>query len=176
MAERITDDLINDLTRAGSLQVISRQTSDLYRNRPVDIAAVGSQLGARYVVVGSIHSEAARLRINVELVDAATRVQAWTTRIERNKSELPAAADEIAWGITRQLHVGVTMAEDRRSPDERSRDPQIGELLAKGWAIILRHNVTATTVAAEDYFSEVLRAIRTIYPLRSGSALTMSSR
>ena len=49
------------------------------------------------------------------------------------------------------------MAEDRRSPDERSRDPQIGELLAKGWAIILRHNVTATTVAAEDYFSEVLR-------------------
>jgi len=157
LAERITDDLINDLTRAGSLQVISRQTSDLYRNRPVDIAAVGSQLGARYVVVGSIHSEAARLRINVELVDAATRVQAWTTRIERNKSELPAAADEIAWGITRQLHVGVTMAEDRRSPDERSRDPQIGELLAKGWAIILRHNVTATTVAAEDYFSEVLR-------------------
>jgi TolB-like protein len=94
--------------------VISRQTSDLYRNRLVDIAAVGSQLAARYVVVGSVHSEAARLRINVELVDAATRVQEWTTRIERNKSELPAAADEIAWGITRQLHVGVTMAEERR--------------------------------------------------------------
>jgi hypothetical protein len=36
-------------------------------------------------------------------------------------------------------------------------DTNIGELLAKGWSVIFRHNVTGTTAAAEDYFAQVLQ-------------------
>ena len=157
LADQITDDLINDLSRAGGLQVISRQTSDLYRGRPVDVAAIGTELGVRYVAVGNIRSEDTLLRISVELVDTSTRVQAWTGRIERVRSELPAATDEIAWGITRQLHVAITMAEDHRPPRDSARDPEIGQLLSKGWSIIFRHNVTGTTAPAEDNFKQVLQ-------------------
>lgn len=158
LADQITDDLINNLSRTGGpLQVMSRQTSGLYRDRPIDIAAVGAELGARYAVVGSVRGDDTRVQINVALVDASTRVQVWTSRMEREKPELPSAIGEIAWGITRQLHVAVVMAEDHRHPSGSSRDLGVGVLLAKGWAIIFRHNVTATTSAAEDYFTEALR-------------------
>jgi TolB-like protein/DNA-binding SARP family transcriptional activator len=157
VADRITDDLINDLSRAGGLQVISRPTSDLYRGRPIDVAEIGAELGVRYVAVGNVRSEDTLVRINVELVDTSTRVQAWTGRIERARSELPAAIDEIAWGITRQLHVAITMAEDHRPPRNSKRDPEIGQLLSKGWSIIFRHNVTGTTAPAEDNFKQVLQ-------------------
>jgi hypothetical protein len=137
--------------------VISKETANLYRDRPIDVAAIGTELGVRYVVVGSVRNEGARLRINVELVDASTRVQAWTDRFERYKSEFPAAADEIAWAITRQLHIETVMAEARRLPSDRSNAPTVGELLANGWAIIYRHTVTGTTAGAEDCFRQVLQ-------------------
>jgi adenylate cyclase len=157
LADQITDDLINDLSRGGALRVVTRQTSRLYQGRPIDVAAIGAELGVRYVVVGSVRSEGTALEVNVELVDASTRLQAWTGRVERNKTERRAAVSEIAWGITRQLHVEVVMAEDRRSSGDSSQNTNIGELLAKGWSVIFRHNVTGTTAAAEDYFAQVLQ-------------------
>jgi DNA-binding SARP family transcriptional activator/TolB-like protein/cytochrome c-type biogenesis protein CcmH/NrfG len=157
LAGQITDDLINDLSRGGALRVVTRQTSRLYQGRSIDVAAIGAELGVRYVVVGSVRSEGTALEVNVELVDASTRLQAWTGRVVRGKAERRAAVSEIAWGITRQLHVEVVMAEDRRSSGDSSQNTKIGELLAKGWSVIFRHNVTGTTAAAEDYFAQVLQ-------------------
>jgi TolB-like protein/DNA-binding SARP family transcriptional activator len=157
LTDQITDDLINDLTRGGALQVVSRATTHLYRGRPIDVAAIGSELGARYVVVGSIRSAGSRIEVSIELVEASTRIQVWATRIEREKSEREAAINDIAWGITRQLHIEVVMAEDRRPSSGNSPTPEIGELLAKGWSVVFRHNVTGTTAPAEEYFTNVLQ-------------------
>jgi TolB-like protein len=62
LADQITDDLINDLSRGGALRVVTRQTSRLYQGRPIDVAAIGAELGVRYVVVGSVRSEGRRWR------------------------------------------------------------------------------------------------------------------
>ena len=64
MADRITGDLINDLSRVPALRVISRATSRLYKDKQVDVAALGTELGVRYVVEGSVQRQGDRLRIN----------------------------------------------------------------------------------------------------------------
>jgi TolB-like protein len=74
VADRITDGLINDLSRIPPPRVIARQTSRLYEGRPIDVAAIGAELGVRYVVEGNVQFQKPKLRINVSLVDATTRL------------------------------------------------------------------------------------------------------
>jgi TolB-like protein/DNA-binding SARP family transcriptional activator len=84
LADGITDDLTNRLSRFNSLRVISRMTAFAWRGQSADGAQVGSDLGVRYVVEGSVRSIGDVLRINVELVEARTRLQLWTDHFERD--------------------------------------------------------------------------------------------
>ena len=158
LADRITDDLINDLSRAPGLRVIARQTSRLYAGRPVDAAAVGAELGVRYVVEGSVRFEGDVLRVNVALIDPATRLQVWSDRFERERVDRPALQDEITRGLSRRLQISVVGAEDRRrAPTLGAGRDGIDDLLAKGWAAVTRINEADKTSGAATYFEEVLK-------------------
>ena len=157
LADRITDDLINDLSRVPALRVIARQTSRLYAGRSVDVAAVGAELGVRYVVEGTIQLQDERIRINVALIDPTTRLQVWSDRFERDQAERFAAQDEIARSIARHLHLSVMDAEDRRRSSPGAGDPTVEDLLAKGWSGMVRIFELGTTSGADKSFEEVLR-------------------
>jgi TolB-like protein/DNA-binding SARP family transcriptional activator/Tfp pilus assembly protein PilF len=157
LAERITDDLINDLSRVPPLRVIARQTSRLYGGQRIDVAAIGAELGVRYVVEGSVQFQEPRLRVNVALIEAATRFQVWSDRIEREYSERFSVQDEIARGIARALHVNVLALEDRRRSPAATGDASVNDLLAKGWNAMALTTASGTTGGADAYFEEVLR-------------------
>ena len=157
LAERIADDLINDLSRVPALRVIARQTSRLYAGRSVDVAAVGAELGVHYVVEGSIRLQDERMRINVALIDPTTRLQVWSDRFERDQTERFAAQNEIARSIARHLHLSVMAAEDRRRGPPGVGDPTVEDLLAKGWNGMVRIFELGTTSGADKSFEEVLR-------------------
>lgn len=156
LADGITDDLINDLSRVAAFRVISRATSRLYRDRPVDVAAVGAELGVRYVVEGDVRLQDGSLRVNVALTDAATRIQVWAERFEREGVDRRTLTDDITRAIARQLHVEVLTLEDRKRSPAGAADAGIADLLAKGWAAMLRIGATGTTSGADGYFEEVL--------------------
>lgn len=157
LADRITGDLINDLSRVPVLRVIAAQTSRLYAGRRIDVAAIGAELGVRYVVEGSLQLQDQQMRINIALVDAKTRLQVWADRIERETAERFAVQDAIARSLARELHVSVLTAEDRRRPPTAGGDATVNDLLAKGWAAMLRISALGTTSGADGYFEEVLR-------------------
>lgn len=157
LADRITGDLINDLSRVPALRVIARQTSQLYAGRPTDVAAIGAELGVRYLVEGDVQLQGERMRINVALIDTLSRLQVWSERLERAVEERFAAQDEIARSLARHLHVNVMAAEEERRAAPRSGDPEIDDLLAKGWAGILRFFELGATSGADRYFEEVLK-------------------
>ncbi len=138
--------------------MISRQTSRLYRGRAVDVAAVGAELGVRYVVEGEVRLQAAQLRVNIALIDTKSRLQVWSERFERDDVDRPGMQNEIARALARQLHVSVLSVEDERRLPDRSRDPAVEDLLAKGWGAILRAgNAPMTTSGANTHFEEVLK-------------------
>src|SRR5262249_6256227 len=74
LADMVTDDLTNLLSRVQFMRVISRQTALTFKGQPVDVAAVGAELHVRYVLDGSMRMHGDKLRVNVELIDPKTRL------------------------------------------------------------------------------------------------------
>jgi adenylate cyclase len=87
-ADGITEDLTTDLSRLANMFVISRNTAFTYRNRPVDTKQIGRELGVRYVLEGSVRRSDDQLRVNAQLIDAATDAHLWTERFDRDRGDL----------------------------------------------------------------------------------------
>jgi len=79
VAEGIAEDIITALSRCPWLLVIGRNSSFAYKGRAVDLKQVGRQLGARYVLEGSVQSAGDRLRIATQLVDTESGAHLWPT-------------------------------------------------------------------------------------------------
>jgi serine/threonine protein kinase len=83
LADGLTEDVTAGLSRFPHLRVVAYNSAMTYKSRSIDIRAVGRELGARYVVEGSIRKGERALRINVQLVDAANGVQLWAETYNR---------------------------------------------------------------------------------------------
>jgi serine/threonine protein kinase len=83
LADGLTEDVTAGLSRFPYLRVVAYNSAMTYKSRSTDIRAIGRELGARYVVEGSIRKRGRALRINAQLVDAATGVQLWAETYNR---------------------------------------------------------------------------------------------
>src|SRR5262249_47434848 len=117
-----------------TLRVISHQTSDLYRDRQVDIATVGAELGVHHAIVGHVQGGDGGLTVTFHLVDAATRLDLWSDHVQRERGEPMLVADEIARGIARALNIQITYAEARREHNPHEPEVEISDLIARGRA------------------------------------------
>jgi len=86
LAEGLSEDIVTGLSRFSYLRVIARGSTWRYANRAVDIRAAAKELGARYVMEGSLRQAGATLRVAVQLVDAATGAHLWAENYERTFS------------------------------------------------------------------------------------------
>jgi TolB-like protein/DNA-binding winged helix-turn-helix (wHTH) protein len=82
-SDGIADQLISNLSRLPGLFVIARNSSFAYKGKPVTEHEIGRDLGVKYVLEGSLHRAADRIRIGVELVDAVSGREMWTQQYER---------------------------------------------------------------------------------------------
>ena len=70
LADGITEDIITEISRFKNLAVVARNTTFTYKVRSVDVAELGQQLGADFVIEGSIRVAGSRIRATVQLIDA----------------------------------------------------------------------------------------------------------
>ena len=73
-ADGIVEDIITALSRFQDLFVIARNSSFVYKGKPVDVAQVSRELGVRYILEGSVRKSGDRVRITGQLIDATSRV------------------------------------------------------------------------------------------------------
>src|SRR5262249_43421873 len=76
-SDGVTEDITTELSRFSELMVIARNSSFQYKGKAVDIRQVGRELGARYVLEGSVRRSGDRLRITAQLIEAATGAHRW---------------------------------------------------------------------------------------------------
>jgi TolB-like protein/Tfp pilus assembly protein PilF len=154
-ARMLTADLADSLSQLAMFRVISNQTAETYRGQSFDAAAVGRDLGVRYVLEGSIMSRGEILQVNAQLVDARTRSVVWSGRFERTGSDLFTVQSEIINEIGREMRLKIEGLEDSQA----SADPDVHELVFKGWGAINagRRQGVAALRAAEGYFTEALK-------------------
>jgi len=114
-SDGITEDIITELSRFSELLVIARNSSFQYKGKAVDIRQVGRELGARYVLEGSVRRSGDRIRIAAQLIDAVTGAHRWAERYDREPHDVFAVQDEVARAIVVTLAAHVNRAEIERA-------------------------------------------------------------
>jgi TolB-like protein/Tfp pilus assembly protein PilF len=102
-SDGITGDIIAELSRFRSLFVVARHSSFAYRGATTDIKRVGRELGVTYLVEGSVRKIGNRVRVTVQLLDAASGYHLWAERYERELDDIFALQDEIVRAIVAAL-------------------------------------------------------------------------
>ena len=84
LAEGLTDDMVTNMSKFSYLRVVARSSTAQYAQRTVDVRAAAKELGARYVMEGGIRQGGAKVRIAVQLVDAASGAGLWAETYDRS--------------------------------------------------------------------------------------------
>lgn len=118
-ADGLVDDITTALSRYRALFVIARNSSFTYKGNLVDIKQVGQQLGARYVLEGSVRKAGPRLRIIGQLIDAATGAHLWADRFDGTLEDIFDLQDK----VTQQVVGAIAPEVDRAEMERASRRP-----------------------------------------------------
>jgi serine/threonine protein kinase/tetratricopeptide (TPR) repeat protein len=111
LRDGITEDVLTELSKIRGLNTFSRPTILAFRDKPVTPAQIGQQLGAAYVLTGTMRRAGARLRINTQLVDTRTDFPVWSERFDREMKDVFEVQDEIARKIAEALRVTLSPQE-----------------------------------------------------------------
>jgi serine/threonine protein kinase/cytochrome c-type biogenesis protein CcmH/NrfG len=128
----ITEDIITELSKIQGLRIFSRPTVLAYRDKTVTTAQVGQQIGAAYVLTGSLRRAGNRLRINAQLVDTHTDFPVWSERYDRQIDDLFELQDEIARKIAEALRVTLTPQEQEALASKPTENSQAYDLYLRG--------------------------------------------
>jgi adenylate cyclase len=152
-ADGITDDLITDLAKLSGLVVIARNSVAAYKDRPVVPPEVARDLGVGYIVEGSVRRDGDQIRVNAQLIEAASGGLLWSNRFDRNASDVFAIQNEVIRNIAEKLKVQSTASEKERL----ARPP-------------------TTNLEAYDYFLRGEQAAKTGIRFRLGEALALYAK
>jgi TolB-like protein len=118
-ADGIVEDIITALSRFRSFAVMARNSTFVFKGRAVDVRAVSSELGARYVLEGSVRRAGNRLRVSAQLIDGKTGGHLWAQNYDGGLEDIFAMQDRITGEVASLVAPSVKDAElerARRSP------------------------------------------------------------
>jgi TolB-like protein/class 3 adenylate cyclase len=153
-ADGVTESLTTDLSRISGSFVIARNTAYAYKGRSVDVRAIGRELNVRYLMEGSVQRAAARMRVNVQLIDAESGAHLWAERFDKPLADIFDMQDEIVAHLARQLDTALVSAEARRAA--QLPQPDSIDLYFQGMAWIHKGIDLDSLARAGDFFARAL--------------------
>jgi TolB-like protein/Tfp pilus assembly protein PilF len=119
LAEGIVEELTTALSRFRNFAVLSRSASSAWRTRKADHQAMARELGADYVLDGSVRRAGHRLRVTTQLVDTATGMLLWTERFNGDVADILDVEDKIAEAVIGHVEPQLRRAEIQRARRKR---------------------------------------------------------
>ncbi|WP_161564102.1 winged helix-turn-helix domain-containing tetratricopeptide repeat protein [Cupriavidus lacunae] len=110
-ADGLADEIITTLSKSPGLIVIARSSSFAYKGVPMDVRRIASELGARYIVEGSIRKNGGRIRVVAQLSDGVTGSHLWAERYDREFHDMFAVQDDVARKIVAELSSALSPVE-----------------------------------------------------------------
>lgn len=132
LRDGITEDITTELSKIRRLKTFSRAVVLAYRDKPVTAGQVGNELGASYVLTGSLRRAGNRLRINAQLVDTATDFPIWSERYDREMEDVFEVQDEIASKIAAALRITLSPQEQQALKAKPTENLQAYDLYLRG--------------------------------------------
>jgi non-specific serine/threonine protein kinase len=137
----ITEDIVTELSKIAQLETFPRSEMLAFRDKPVTALQVGQQLGAAYVLEGSIRRAGNRVRITAQLVEASTRHSVWAERYDRLLEDVFAIQEEIARSIAQALRITLTPQEEKTIARKPTENPQAYDFYLRGRSYTRRENM-----------------------------------
>ena len=154
-ADGISEDIITALSKLSQLFVIARNSSFTFKGQNVHVQEVGTKLGVRHVLEGSVRKSGNRVRITAQLIDATSGGHLWAERFDRDLTDIFAVQDDVTQQIVGALAVNLTEDDRQRLSFEHTRNPEAYDCFLRGRE--LWHRLTeATNIAARDLLQRAI--------------------
>jgi TolB-like protein/class 3 adenylate cyclase len=164
----VTESLTTDLSRIRHAVVIARNTAFAYKDKLHDVKTIERELNVRYVLEGSVQRAGARMRVNVQLIDAESGSHLWAERFDKPLADLFDMQDEIVARLANALNAQLVAAEARRA--EQTPNPDSLDLYFQGLAWLNRGTTPDSLAQAQSFFDRALAADRDNVDALVGSA------
>lgn len=169
LAFGVTEALVSELSRIPALKVISQTSASQYKGVSKPLPQIARELGVAGVVEGSVVRERERVRITVQLIDAASDTHLWTDTYNRDARNLLAMQGEIARAVAAAVRVQLT-PEDRTALDPpRAVDPQVHEAYLRG-RFYMGLGTESGRATALTYFEQAIKIDPSHAPSYAGLA------
>ncbi len=137
----ITEDIVTELSKIAQLEIFPRSEMIAFRDKQVSALQVGQQLGAAYVLEGSIRRAGSRVRITAQLVEVSTRHSVWAERYDRELEDVFAIQEEIARSIAQALRITLTPQEEKTIARRPTENTQAYDFYLRGRSYTRRENI-----------------------------------
>ena len=132
-SDGMTEDLITDLSKISGLFVIGRNSTFIYKGKPVKIRQVAEELGVHYILEGSVRRAENMVRINAQLIDATTGGHLWSERYDEQIDNIFSLQDKITQKIAEALAVEIVIDEKENIPKKETESLEAYLTFLKGW-------------------------------------------
>ncbi|HZP68593.1 MAG TPA: winged helix-turn-helix domain-containing protein [Pseudolabrys sp.] len=150
LADGITEDVINGLSRQQWFSVVDRNSTFACKGGTVDVRRLACELGTRYVLEGSVRKAAGRIRITAQLVDATRRVHLWADRHDVKLAEIfdrqDAITDRIADSVGSQVILAEAMRLRRQPCGTKDARDLVTQALPHMWRMDAREQQAAQSL------------------------------
>jgi serine/threonine-protein kinase len=162
-ADGLTEELTSRLAGLGALRVISRTSAEQYRGSTTPLREIGEELGAGYVLEGSVHLDrgagnTARVRVRPRLISVSNDSQLWSEPYEVELTEIFRVQTDIAERVSRALDLALRAPEREALATAGTRDPAAYDFYLRGNDYLGRSNQHADLASAASLFGQAVKA------------------
>ncbi len=158
LADGIQDEILTRLSKIADLKVISRTSTQHYKSAPKNLPEIARQLGVAHIVEGSVQKSGDAVRVNVQLIKAATDSHLWADTFDRKLTDIFSVESEVAKAIADQLRVKLTGQEKQVIAAKPTDNPEAYDAYLRGLAYTLKTgNTPANALGAQKYLREAVR-------------------
>jgi serine/threonine-protein kinase len=172
-ADGVTDEILNALAQVDGLRVAARASCFALKGRREDLRAIGEKLDVTTVLEGTVRRAGSRLRITVQLANAADGYQLWSERYDREMTDVFAVQDEIAGAIATRLRGTLSADADRSRARRGTTNLEAYELVLRGRALQIKRgrfmlqaiSCFERAIAIDPQYAEPLASLSDSYRL-----------
>jgi anti-anti-sigma factor len=166
----ITEDLIVDLSRLGTIRVASLRSILKYKDSDEELDEIASKLNVGIILDGSIHKTGNAIRVSAQLVDVASGKNLWANRWEESLDNLPQVKRSLAEGISSVLDIDSDTAARAQVGTPEARDPQAYEYYLRGKYAFEQKKDSSDVDVALGLYRKALQEEPSLLAARAGVA------
>jgi len=150
-ADGLTEDVITALSLGRSFPVIARNSTFAFKGKSPAIRKVGQELGAQYVIEGSVRKSGNRVRVTAQLINAETGHHVWAERYDRDLQDIFELQDDLTSKIAATTAPELERSEHRRAAEGRPRDLGTWDRVQQGMAQLYEFSKDGNERARETF-------------------------